>query len=122
MPPEAEVAAVKEMILRSVLGKNCAEPTLQEELKRKLFASPFLGAYRRAGWVLAIEGTPPRGTLVVYEDGCKEGEAINFEGFLLVEGKSRRLPWHGENATLISSFVAKHLCSLPSDSPPVCLG
>ena len=32
---------------------------------RKLCCTPFRGAYGRAGWVIAVNGSPPRGMLTV---------------------------------------------------------
>ena len=37
----------------------------EDELRRPIFVTPYPGAYGVAGWVVTIEGTPPRGAFVV---------------------------------------------------------
>jgi len=37
----------------------------EDELRRPIFVTPYPGAYGVAGYVVTIEGTPPRGTFVV---------------------------------------------------------
>lgn len=50
-------------------------------LSRPLVATPFQGNYGRAGWVIAVNGSPPRGVVTV----------LGGDAFFISSGRSKRI-------------------------------
>jgi len=59
--PEQELA-LREALRDLIHGGYCSDV---DDLRRRIYVTPFDGAYGVAGAVIAIEGTPPRALIVV---------------------------------------------------------
>lgn len=79
--------------------------------KRKLICTPYDGSYGIAGWVICVEGSPPKGTLVLTERAGKDGPF-----FYIRFGKSKRIKAAKQLAT-IAEFYKEHLSK--SETPLV---
>ena len=66
---------------------------------REIVCTPYGGNYGRAGWVIVVNGSPPRCT-IIYEHGAEKPVAI-------VSDRSRRLGT--EQAKIVQLFVATTL-------------
>jgi hypothetical protein len=73
---------------------------------RKLVCTPFNGEYGLAGWVVCVEGSPPRGTLVI----PKDWQQVPFRPFYIdcEFWRSQRLTGE-EQLKTIQHFCASHL-------------
>ena len=68
-----------------------------EVFQRDIELTPYLGAYGTAGWVCAVNGSPPRGTVVV---------PISYQGqviFVRSGGGARRLG--SAQANVVTTFL-----------------
>lgn len=75
---EVAEADVKELMERLYYGSKARNSSDFQE--RELCCTPFTGAYGRAGWVIAVNGSPPRGVLVALSQSVYH-----------LDGKSKRL-------------------------------
>jgi hypothetical protein len=79
--------------------KRLARESLTSFMQRGLECTPFLGNYGPAGWLVCVNGSPPRGSLLLYD---------HWGTFYVGEGKSRRLTGRQQLAT-IAAFKKEHL-------------
>jgi hypothetical protein len=72
-----------------------------------LVCTPFEGCYGRAGWVLAVNGSPPRGTIVLFNDFPHR---ITKPFFYIDSGMSKSHRLSGdEQARTLARFFEEHL-------------
>jgi len=80
---------VKVLMADMLCGVKCSEAVAHDLLSRDLIYTPFCGAYGIAGWVLALEGSPPRGVIVSLE--TERHRYVPPAIFFLTMDKSRRV-------------------------------
>lgn len=80
----------EEQRLRTLIAKFLKIKAI-EDVDREIFISPYNGAYGQAGWVIAVQGTPPHGTIlfqrdtphyITWDDSIKK---LSFESAKIVE-------------------------------------
>lgn len=80
---------------------NASAKTIADHQKRDLVCTPFGGhAGMRAGWIICVDGSPPKGTVVFFD---REPEAF----YLRANGDCKNLP--ASQLRLVMEFFAKHL-------------
>src|SRR5262245_41676998 len=92
-----------DLLFRLHFGKHPSVAHRQDFFGRTLHLTPFEGCYGRAGWVACVNGSPPRGTLVILLDGRDVLDCFHLE-----HGRSRRV--HGDaQRAVVQAFVGEHL-------------
>ena len=86
----SEEPQVTEMskLLRHLYGVNTASGRKDFD-GREIVMTPFGGAYGQAGWVIAVEGSPPRGVIISLETERHDYQPPAI--FYLGMDRSRRL-------------------------------
>lgn len=75
----------------------------EDYLRRGLVCTPFVGGYGKiSGWIICVNGSPPKGTLVVFGEGPPNAPAY------YLSGNSRRVSGDNEIGT-IKQFVKRCL-------------
>lgn len=85
---------------------------VRDSRERDLVCTPYGGTYETvAGWVIVVEGSPARGTILI------DGLFISAipQVFFIDEGKSRRLG--SEQARIVCTFAKLHLPNCGEDYP-----
>jgi hypothetical protein len=82
-----------ELLLHLLHGRPPGRLAREDFERRERVCTPFGGCYGVAGWVLAVNGSPPRGALVVMGDVLFTAPATVF---YLGQGRSRRLAGEGQ--------------------------
>jgi hypothetical protein len=100
-------SAVWDALYHLYHGKNPAWPSKAKEdfYGRELVCTPFGGCYGPAGWVACVNGSPPRGTVLIVGSRFDGGPIlVYFDGT-----RSRRLNDHGEAAAVFRDFHRRFL-------------
>ncbi len=80
--------ALHKLLGEMYLGRNPSAAAKKDFFSRELVVTPFDGAYGRAGFVIAVNGSPPRGVMVSLEGDSK---SVPPAIFFLEMDKSRRV-------------------------------
>lgn len=118
--PEEE-AEVYLTLYRLFHGRGATTKGMRENwMGRQLVCTPFEGSYGVAGWVVCVNGSPPRAT-AVFLTGSEAPDVILFwDG-----NKARKLPWHTEQVKTLWGFWKRHLKEAKGPRvllpPPSCL-
>ncbi len=84
-------------------AKSWSAKSIADYKKRDLVCTPFAGNYgTTAGWVICVNGSPPKGTLLVFDSGPPNSPAF------YIHSTSRRISSEQQSA-IIKSFWKKHL-------------
>lgn len=99
----SEYKALHSLLLELYSGRIPTEAARKDFEGRDLVATPFGGAYGHAGWIIAVNGSPPRGVIVCLE--TKDHKYVPASIFYLEVDKSRRLG--SAQADIVRAFVDK---------------
>lgn len=104
--PSAE-HELRELFLHLRCPASQRPPKMREDMDgREIVVTPFDGAYGNAGVVIALNGSPPRGVIVVLENRNKHNYHRNYAPiFYLTESSSRRLG--ARQVDIVRAFLAE---------------
>lgn len=100
------------LLLELYSGRTPTPGAIQDFLGREIVATPFGGRYGQAGWVLCVNGSPPRGCVVAIETSEHRTQPPAI--FYLEMDKSRRLG--SAQADIVRRYIA-YLESADRNSP-----
>jgi hypothetical protein len=90
-------------------AQRASEVTRKDFFSRPLLCTPFKGAYGTAGWVCAVNGTPPRATLL-FQEGTRD-----LFGF--ASGRPREVRAYSDDWCDLWDFHGRYLAGV--DAPIV---
>lgn len=82
--------ALRQLFLRG-LCRNPTDVLVKDVYSRKIVVTQYDGNYGNAGLVIALNGSPPRGTIILAESRHDIGFWIPPKVFYIVDEKSRRM-------------------------------
>lgn len=92
---------LRELLLELYSGRVPTPAARKDFEGRELVVSPFDGHYGLAGWIIAVNGSPPRGVVVSLE--TRERRYMPASVFYLEMDKSRRLG--AAQASIVRKFI-----------------
>lgn len=100
-----------EQAFRKLILREVGVTLTLDELTRELVVEPFGGWYGSpAGWVIAVNGSPPRGVMVITGDGSKWPDAAHAIDYVVILSPARsvkRLPAYGHRRDFWLSTIIK---------------
>lgn len=91
--PLSEVQAVLMRLYHGKSEKKIHPKGKEDFVGRSLVCTPYEGCYGQAGWVVCVNGSPPRGTVIITAPSRLQDFILFWDGF-----RARRLP-NGFEAT-----------------------
>src|SRR5262245_46051271 len=83
---EQAAQALMQLLLKWYYPEQSTAKVRSDYLQRGLICTPFAGGYGKvSGWVICVNGSPPKGTLVVFGKGPPNAPAY------YLSGRSRRI-------------------------------
>lgn len=104
--------SLHQLLLELYSGRTPTPAAITDFQGREIVATPFGGHYGQAGWVLCVNGSPPRGCIVALETSEHRYQPPAI--FYLEMDKSRRLG--SAQADIVRRYIA-NLESADRNSP-----
>jgi hypothetical protein len=97
--------AIWHTLIRLLHGRDSITPGYRRDFYgREIVATPYGGNYGTAGWVLCVNGSPPRGTVLL------DAELIGVNGIVYWDGfRCRKVQMDSEAGRSLKRFYEQHL-------------